>query len=136
MTKIFKQVFKECKEAEDTSVNLIYNCMNEHSLKYINQVQLNSHWMERPSMFWPNIKGFHLGRVLFNYSLLGVLNQYKSFDCCSILISHFRLQKTFTWGLSPTPRPSTRPLSRAKTLTGWLVEYFSYICKIYNKGQI
>ena len=32
------QIFKECKEAEDKSVNLIYNCMNEHSLKYINQV--------------------------------------------------------------------------------------------------
>ena len=34
------QIFKECKEAEDKSVNLIYNCMNEHSLKYINQVFL------------------------------------------------------------------------------------------------
>jgi len=38
-----KQIFKECKEAEDKSVNLIYNCMNEHSLKYINQTAKDLH---------------------------------------------------------------------------------------------
>ena len=40
LTRGVFQIFKECKEAEDKSVNLIYNCMNEHSLKYINQVFL------------------------------------------------------------------------------------------------
>merc|ERR1712183_658590 len=38
-----KKVIKECKDAEHNSVDLIYNCMSEHSLKYINQTAKDLH---------------------------------------------------------------------------------------------
>jgi len=59
-----KKVFKECKDAEDTSVNLIYNCMNEHSLKYINQTA----------------KDLHIGIVTDAKTLYKTLEQGKNID--------------------------------------------------------
>ena len=37
------KVFSECKKLEDSSVSLIYNCMNDHSLPLINQTAQSMH---------------------------------------------------------------------------------------------